>query len=124
MSSQEREQYFELNEPDFQKIINILEAKGQNQDNKPILKLNFMIRLRKKAGTRYSSNLDMWPLENGQVYDSSHIVGIQVISDQVRRRKKNKLKALGLHESKKSLKGSPSPKLMKSKTMVNKKLDR
>ena len=42
-----------------------------------------MIRLRKRAGQRYRNNLDMY---EGQIYDSSHIVGLNVINENLRKR--------------------------------------
>ena len=36
LQPQQREIYFELNEPDFQKIINLLEAKGLYENEKAI----------------------------------------------------------------------------------------
>ena len=50
LKSEKQEVFFELNEPDFQKVINLLEAKGNNKKEDWIIKLNFMIRLRRKAG--------------------------------------------------------------------------
>lgn len=70
----EQEEWLENDEEDFQKVINRLENKGN--EKLVILKLNFMRRLRKRAGEKLALNLDTF---EGLVYDSSHIMGALVI---------------------------------------------
>lgn len=70
LSLREREEFLEETDPDFQKVINRLENKGN--DDQSILKLNFMRRLRKHRGKNLAQELSVF---EGEVYDSSHFIG-------------------------------------------------
>lgn len=71
LSLREREEFLEETDPDFQKVVNRLENKG-NEEGQHILKLNFVRRLRKQAGKNLAQELSVY---EGLVYDSSHIIG-------------------------------------------------
>lgn len=92
MSPSEQEELLELCEKDFQKVINRLEGKGAHKDYQ-IIKLNFMRRLRTSAGKKHGHLLDMF---EGHVYDSSHIIGAQIISKHLSEKlKRKRLRELG-----------------------------
>ena len=76
----------ELIDNDFQKIINRLENKG-NDEEMPIMKLNFARKLRKQTGQRMGQYLDMY---EGHVYDSSHIIGARIIKHFLRKKQKSR----------------------------------
>ena len=76
LSLREREEFLEETDPDFQKVINRLENKGN--DDQSILKLNFMRRLRKLSGMNLAQELSVF---EGEVYDSSHFIGALFIKN-------------------------------------------
>ena len=80
----DQEIFLELNDPEFQKVVNRLENKGIDID---ILKLNQMRNLRRKVNQKVRADLD---IHDENVFDSSHVIGAFIIKRLYREKKERK----------------------------------
>ena len=96
----------QADDPDFQTVINRLENKGWDHNMK-ILKLNEVRNLRKKTGDKIKDSMVLG-YNNDLVIDSSHLIGVEVIKNFLKKRKerierrkalKDELKSMILNES-------------------------
>ena len=79
MSPNEQEEWMEVSDADFQKVLNRLENKGNNDDpNMRILKLDEVRKLRMKTGIKLKKLLFLGH-DKGNVLDSSHLIGARRI---------------------------------------------
>jgi len=83
-----KEYFYEINEPHFDKVINIIESKSNTERDK-IHKVEQMREGRMTASTPFTEDLDM---VQGRVFDSSMVIGGKIIMRFVTRWKEEQRK--------------------------------
>ena len=90
----EQEEWLEVYDEDFQKVLNRLENKGSEQEaSQRILKLDEVRKLRMKTGIKLKEKLFLGH-DGDFVLDSSHLIGAQRILRFMQEWKKRKAKLL------------------------------
>jgi hypothetical protein len=82
-----KEHFYEINNPEFHKIVDHLEHKINTQDNK-IQNLENMRENRTASASKYVDELDLF---EGKTFDSSMVIGKKVIMRFFKRLKEKRL---------------------------------